>query len=112
MNYNKNSTRYYSSRQEKSVADKLGGKVTANSGAAKFSGGDVRLENWLIECKTKTTQSNQISIKKEWLEKIKEEAYEHRKDNCALCFNFGLNTENYYIISEQLMKWLVDNIQG
>lgn len=105
-------TRKYSKKQENYVAKKFGGKTTANSGAAKFSGGDVRLDNFLIECKTKITNSTSITIKKDWLEKIKEEAYEHRKENYALCFNFGENTNNYYIIDEPLMKWLIENIQN
>lgn len=33
---NKNSTRYYSNRQEKQVAKSIGGKQTPNSGATKF----------------------------------------------------------------------------
>ena len=34
---NKNSTRYYSTKQEKKIAKTVNGKVTANSGATLFS---------------------------------------------------------------------------
>ena len=74
MTTNKNSTRYYSSRQEKKIAKDLGGKVVANSGATLWSKGDVRLKNVLLECKTHVTDKSSFSIKKEWLKTLKEEA--------------------------------------
>lgn len=36
MTYNKKATRYYSSRQEKKVANVVHGKQVANSGATSF----------------------------------------------------------------------------
>lgn len=65
----KNTTRSFSSKQEKYVANVTSGHVTANSGATMFSGkGDVLTdgkESFLIECKTKMTSSQSISLKKE-----------------------------------------------
>lgn len=100
---NKSATRYFSSKQEKHVAKAVGGKQVANSGATMFSKGDVARDNWLIECKTKTSPSQSMSIKKEWLEKNEEEAFAMQKEHSALAFNFGdaHNAQNYYIISEQ-----------
>jgi hypothetical protein len=43
----------------------------------------------LIECKTKMTPSQQVSIKKEWLEKNSNEAVFMGKKYSALAFNFG-----------------------
>lgn len=108
---NKTSTRYFSNKQEKSVAKTIGGKQTANSGATPFQKGDVVTDDWLIECKTKTTPSESMSIKKEWLEKNEEEAFAMQKSHSALCFNFGdlHNAKNYYIISEQEFKRLINN---
>ena len=102
----KNNTRYFSNKQEKHVAKAVGGKQTANSGATMFSKGDVRLNDWLLECKTKTSPSQSISIKKEWLEKNEEEAFSMNKHHSALVFNFGdlHNAQNYYIINEQEFK--------
>ena len=97
---NKKSTRYFSSRQEKKVAKALGGKQVANSGATMFSKGDIRTENWLIEAKTKTTESQSMSIKKEWLDKNAEEAFAMGKQYSALVFDFGCG-ENYYIVDEK-----------
>ena len=100
-------TRYFSSEQEKRTAKNLGGKTVANSGASAFCGGDVKLNNFLIECKTKTTESQSMSIKKEWLNKIKEEALAQRKRFYSLAFDFGGN-ENYYIIDEKTFKYFID----
>ena len=102
----KNNTRYFSSKQEKHIAKELGGKQTPNSGATQFYKGDVSLDNWLIEAKTKTSPSDSISIKRDWLEKNEEEAFAMHKQHSALAFNFGdlHYAKNYYIISEDEFK--------
>ena len=111
---NKQCTRYFSSRQEKSVAKSLKGKTVPNSGATPFQKGDVSTDNWLIECKTKTSPSESISIKREWLEKNEEEAFSMQKEHAALAFNFGdlHNPRNYYIISEEEFKRLLKLERG
>ena len=78
------------------------GKQTKNSGATAFEKGDVLSGDFLIECKTKTSPSESISIKKEWLEKNNKEAVFMGKEYNALAFNFGPNEPNYYIIDEFL----------
>lgn len=57
-------TRYYSDRQEKSVAKALGGRQTKNSGAGALQKSDVLTDLFTVECKTKTTNSDSISIKR------------------------------------------------
>jgi hypothetical protein len=101
-------TRSYSKVQEKYVASKFGGKCTPNSGATPFQKGDVSLDKLLIECKTKTTKSESMSIKKEWLEKNEKEALFMGKSYSALAFNFGPNEKNYYIIDEYLFEILMN----
>lgn len=101
-------TRDYSSKQEQAVAKALGGKVVANSGATAFNKGDVRVENTLIECKTVTKKQTSISIKEEWLTKLREEACMMGKDYYALAVNFGPKEKNYYIIPEWMMQELLD----
>lgn len=103
----KHPTRYYSSIQEKQVAKDLGGNQTKNSGAVMFDKGDVKLANWLVECKTRTFNSESMSIKKEWLEKNNQEALFMGKENSCLIFNFGPNTKNYVIIDEDTFKDLI-----
>jgi len=97
-------TRFYSKRQETKVAKTLGGKRTANSGATAFSKGDVRLDDWLVECKTSTSEKQSFSIKREWLDKNKEEAFAMGKHYSVLCFDFGDNGQRFYVLDEKTFK--------
>lgn len=99
----KKPTRYFSKEQEKTVAKNLGGQRTKNSGATMFGGkGDAYVDNLLLlECKTKTSHSESMSIKKEWLLKLREENMLMNKKACVLAFNFGPDEPNYYIIDEK-----------
>lgn len=100
-------TRKMSEKQEKSVAKATGGDRTPNSGATDFGGkGDVLTKEFLIECKTKMTDSKSISIQKEWLEKNNYEMVQMGKKYSTLAFNFGPDQPNYYIIDEFLFKTL------
>lgn len=101
-------TRHYSKKQETRVAKSLRGKVNANSGATGFYKGDIRTDDFLIECKTATKEVKSVSIKKEWLEKLKEEKFAMGKSQMAIAFDFG-DGEDWFIIQKDLMKWLVDN---
>lgn len=111
MTYNKKATRYYSGRQEKRIAKAVGGKVVPNSGAITFGAGDVGTDTWLFEAKTKTSESQAFSIKKEWLLKNREEMFAMGKSYNALVFDFG-DGNNYYVLDEKtflMMKDLLDN---
>lgn len=101
-------TRYYSSKQEKQVARTLGGTVVPNSGAIKFGAGDVETDKILIECKTCTSEKKSFSIKHDWLEKNEEEAFSVGKHYSVLVFNFGPNTDNYYVLNERTFKKFVE----
>lgn len=104
-------TRYFSSRQEKQVAKELGGRCTSNSGATDFGGkGDILRNKMLVECKTKMTHSNSISIKKEWFKKNAQEKVFMGKPYSVIAFNFGPDEENYYIIDQELMDILLNKI--
>lgn len=100
-------TRRYSKKQETRVAKNLGGKVNANSGATGFYKGDIRTDNFLIECKTATKEVKSVSIKKDWLEKLKEEKFAMGKEQIAIAFDFG-DGNDWFIIPKDLMKWLVE----
>lgn len=106
----KKPTRYYSARQEKAVAKSVGGKQTANSGATMFGGkSDVNVSNLIsIECKTKTTHADSISIKKNWITKLREEAAFDGHEYTAIAFNFGPDEEMHYIIDEYLFQELIE----
>ena len=108
----KRPTRFYSNRQEKQIAKAVGGRKTANSGATAFNKGDVTTDLFLIEAKTCTEYKKSFSIKKEWLEKNKEEAFAVGKYYSALAFNFGPDEANYYIIDEKLFRHLNELLEG
>lgn len=100
-------TRWYSSKQETKVAKAVGGRKTVNSGATKFQKGDVTTDQWLIECKTCTTDKKQFTIKEEWLTKNEEEGFAMGKNYQALVFDFGPSAnKRYYVISERMFQTL------
>ena len=106
---NKQSTRYFSSKQEKSVSKAVNGKQVSNSGATKFNKGDIITDLFLIEAKTKTEESKSFLLQKEWFDKNREEAYAMGKPYNALVFNFG-DGDNLYIINERLFKYLHEKL--
>ena len=112
-NKNKESTRYYSGAHEKSVCKALGARQQSNSGAATFAAGDCVQEDasMLIECKTCMTEKSSFSIKSEWLQKNRDEAFAKRLQNYCLAFNFGPGLPNYYIINESLMQQLIEYLK-
>lgn len=105
-------TRWYSSRQEKSVANSIKGKQTSNSGATPYHKGDVTTDKVLVECKTKTKSSNSITIQKEWIDKLISESIFMKKPFWSLFFNFGPDEPNYVIITEDLYLQLLDKINS
>lgn len=115
------STRFFSKQQETGVAKFIGGNTVPNSGARPYQKGDVTKssdfsdpenykaqESWLFELKTSTTPKQSFAIKKQWLETIKEEAFQAGKMNYALAFSFGPKQENYYILTEEKFKQLFE----
>jgi hypothetical protein len=95
-------TRDYSDKQEKHIAKVTGGKVQSNSGGTKFGGGDVHTDKFFIEAKTPTKEQTSFTIKKEWITKMREQAYEQGKECCALAFTFDPDKQqNYYVLSEK-----------
>ena len=107
-NGQKDPTRAYSKKQENYVAKKFGGDRVKNSGATMFAPGDVLTDRFLLECKTKMSDSESITIHKSWLEKIQKEALFAGKPYQALLFNFGPNQRNYAIIDENLFQELLE----
>lgn len=101
----KNTTRAKSNQQEKRIAKAMGGKQVIGSGATPFLKGDVVVDKLFIEAKTKMEPSKSISVKREWLEKAKEQALATRKEDYALAISFGDNKE-FYIIEDTLMEEL------
>ena len=99
----KKPTRYYSDKQEKSIAKAVGGRQTANSGATAYSKGDVTEGNrtgWLLEAKTCMKDQKSFTMQEEWFIKNRSESIFMKKDYSAVVFNFGPDKPNYYCIDE------------
>ena len=112
MPKNKESTRYFSDKQEKDVCRKLNATQQPNSGASLFRKGDVINydASLLIECKTCMQDKDSFSIKRAWIDKNKEEAFTQRVFDGCIAFNFGPDKPNYFVINEKLMKFLVEKL--
>ena len=96
------STRYFSDKQEKHIAQVTGGEVQCNSGGTRFGGGDIHTKKFFIEAKTPTKEKISFSIKRHWLTKLEEQAFEQGKECYALAFTFDPDKQkNYYVITEQ-----------
>ena len=104
-------TRFYSDRQEKHIAKAVGGSKVVNSGATPFRKGDVTSDNWLFEAKTKTTESKSFTIKREWLDKNKEEAFAMRKEYNALVIDFG-DGNQFYVVDEKTFLQMKEALDG
>ena len=100
-NGEKKPTRYYSDKQEKSVAKAIGGRQTANSGATAYQKGDVIDDLFLTECKTCTKDQKSFTVQKEWFDKNTSESIFMKKPYSAVVFNFGPSSKNYYCVDEQ-----------
>ena len=101
-------TRDYSDRQEKHIAKVTGGKVQSNSGGTKFGGGDVHTDKFFIEAKTPTKEQTSFTIKKEWITKMREQAYEQGKEEAVLAFRFSPDdkTDMYVLTEGQFLEYL------
>lgn len=101
-------TRYFSNKQEASIAKAVGGKQTKNSGATTFQPGDVITDKWLLEAKTCTKPKKQFTLKEEWFIKNIDESLLANKEYTAIVFNFGPDKPNYYIINESTFQELLE----
>lgn len=103
-------TRYYSKKQESRVAKELDAKTTPNSGATTWSKGDISGDDVLIECKTLTKEQKTHTIKKEWLDTIRQEASNMGKRIPIVVFDFGTQKtqDQYAILRIQDLKMLLE----
>lgn len=82
----KETTRKFSQRRENKLGKKYGAKPTPNSGARWHSKGDLSSSEHLFE--VKSTNASQMTIHKEWLEKIRQEAIKTGKEP-IMVIDFG-----------------------
>ena len=103
-------SRYFSSKQENYVASLLGGKTTPNSGACMFTNSDVKVSDisMCVECKTCMKPKESFSIKKSWMNDANYERVSQQLQHSALCFSFGEDEPNYFVLTERDMKKFVE----
>lgn len=107
---NFHSTRYFSDKQEKKVAKAIGGRQTANSGATQWSKGDCVNDLFLLECKTHTEFRENFTVKHEWIDKNREEAFQMGKRYSAIVLDWG-DGENHYLIDQRLFLELLEHLR-
>lgn len=102
------STKDASSSQESRVSKTIRSKRVSNSGSTAFNKGDVKSNKFLVECKTSLTEKKSVSIKHEWIQKIKEESFAMNRPYWALVFNFGETgvPKDYVVIDIALFNTL------
>lgn len=105
------STKKFSNMQEKRIAKKLGGKTQPASGALPIASlkSDVKVtnsENWkvLVSAKTSMVKNYQagkrsFTLKKEWLEEVKHQAFEGGYDFGVVSISFD-NRQDFYIVED------------
>lgn len=105
------STKKFSNMQEKRIAKKLGGKIQPASGALPIASlkSDVKVtnsENWkvLVSAKTSMVKNYQagkrsFTLKKEWLEEVKHQAFEGGYDFGVVSISFD-NRKDFYIVED------------
>lgn len=100
-----------SQKQEQQIAKMVQGRTQPNSGGTRFGGGDVHTKKLFIEAKTPLSDKASFSIKKEWLDKAQEQAFEQGKNNYALAFRFGPEEPDFFIIDARLFRQLVKYLE-
>lgn len=81
---NLDSTKYYSDKQEKLVANYLGWKQVSGSGARPFDKGDVISDDWLAECKTHEKSGSKIYFNASVWKKIQEESMTSHRNSVLI----------------------------
>lgn len=72
----------------------------------------MQTAQFFIEAKTPTKEQTSFSIKREWVDKMVEQAFEQGKYHSALAFRFAPDGDDYFVINSRLMRELVNYIEG
>lgn len=90
--------KYYSDRQEKSVARYLGWKQVIGSGSRPHHVGDVVGRNWVGECKTHTTPGHKIIFRFDIWDKLENEAMSIFRDPVLIVDDGSQQIENTFVL--------------
>jgi hypothetical protein len=104
-------TRYYSDLQEREIEQFLGLKQQVNSGATLFKKGDNYDDYMVLDAKTQMTDKASFTMKEDWFDKIKEEAFGMGRMFSGVAFRFGPRRKDYVavpidIFNELYQSWL------
>ena len=101
----KNSTKYYSSRQESYIAGFLGWETVVGSGARNFFPGDIICDDWLGECKTHTSPGHKLTFDFEVWDKIDKEAVSQNRKPVLFCDDGSQHIDKTWcLVSSPLFK--------
>lgn len=106
-NLKNNNVKKQSQKNEKTIANKLGGITTPGSGAFTGHKGDIKLDKFLLELKE--TNNLSISILADHLMKIRKEAIESGKEGCMI-YRFNSVKElpkDWILIPMELFKEII-----
>jgi hypothetical protein len=85
--------RKLAAKQDRRVSEETGLTIEINSGACRGRKGDLKGRNILVETKTLEKPQKTITLKKEWFEKLADQAFSMGKDYHMLVFSFGDNED-------------------
>jgi hypothetical protein len=102
--YNPSRNKRISNIQEKRITKsfkdiKINARKQIASGAKWYAKSDVIADKFQIEAKTKASPSKSFSIKKEWIDKITEEALQNKRIP-ILVISFG-DGDDYIVINSK-----------
>jgi predicted RNase H-like nuclease (RuvC/YqgF family) len=102
-----------SNLQEKRItksfnAIKIQARKQIASGAKWYAKSDVIAEKFQVEAKTKASPSKSFSIKKEWLDKIADEALQNKRIP-VLAINFG-EGDDYFVLNSKDFLYLIERL--
>ena len=81
----------------KSIYAKSGEKIRDVNTYVKK--GDILIDDFgVVECKTKMKPCTSFSIKKEWIDTVRKEAFEMNRTDWAIVFDFGVLGDEYAVI--------------
>ena len=100
--------------QEKRITKSLNqikaeARTTPGSGSMYCAKSDVVCKHFRVEAKTKVKPAKSVSVKKEWMDKIEQEAFETGKIP-ALAFSFGTQTD-YFVLKDRDFYSLIEELE-
>lgn len=103
--FSEGTKREKANKQEKTIAKSTGGKTTIGSGAF-FQKGDVSIGKYNIRIEAKRTDGEQITLKKEWIDKLKSQS---RFEVPVLALE--VQDESWFVIRKQEFALILEYLE-